>query len=576
MQAHSDTAVPRGNPRDGWPDRRVTLKTCILLAIGFLVVRIPFASKTPVNWDSVQFVIGTENFNLHHHQPHPPGYIGYVFLGRLLNTVTGDPHLSLIIISLVSGALVPVGFYLLARRFMPHIYALLGSIAFGSSIVVWYYSTVALTYVVELAAGLFLLWALRRATEDLDPRFIYAAAALLALLGSFRQSAVVFFLPIIIWAAFKFPWRTRIRASALLGVLTALWAVPLLWLAGGPRNYYRESKELADLVSPDSSIPIIDPGSLAQNITFVVAGIILGVNVGLIIVARYRSNWGAWLPFSDRVFFAFWSLPALATFIFGHTGQLGYVLILLPIPFIWAGMELSYAHETNDARYQVMRSRLVRWTQVSQAPALIICMLFILINSLGFVLIPRGVNAIAIGNVPFDIRQYNINASDQHWRDIVHLVQDYDPQHTAVLTTIGGPRVSGSFRHLSYLTPEYTVYGLGHDIEYGTFGPLFIAQNGISTYSIDQMANASPVLPLNPAVRYLVIPDADIIDRIHPSSMNNTHVLPDGTEVLIVFVEENTVLRFSMGGELITEVDCTFGYPDCVINDVSRGVRSGS
>lgn len=576
MQANIE-ATDRGDaPRDQQTDRWLSLKTCILLTVGFLAVRIPFASKTPVNWDSVQFVIGTQSFNLHHHQPHPPGYIGYVFLGRLLNTFTGDPHLSLIIISLVSGALVPVGFYLLAKHFMPHIYALLGAIAFGSSIVVWYYSTVALTYVVELAVGLFLLWAIHRATQETDRRFLYAAVILLALLGSFRQSAMIFFLPIGIWAALYFPWNVRIRAGALLSVLTAVWAIPLLWLAGGPLDYYQESKELADLVSPDSPVPIIAPGSLAQNLTFVIVGIVLGVNVGLIIIARYRGNREAWLSRSDRVFFAFWSLPALATFILGHTGQLGYVLILLPIPFIWTGKALAHAHESNDARYVEMRSRLSRWTQISQAPALTICTLFILINTLGFVLLPRGVNAIAVGNVPFDVRQYNIDASDQHWQDMVNLLHQYDPENTAVLTTVGGPRVSGSFRHLSYLTPEYTVYGLGHDIEYGTFGPLFIAHNGVSTYSIDRMENASHALALNPAVRYLVIPDADIIDRFEPSSMRNTHVLPDGTEVLIVFIEANTVLRFSLGGELITEVDCTFGYPDCVTTDVGRDRDHGS
>ena len=43
------------------------------------------------NWDAVQFALALREFDVAKHQPHPPGYLLYVGLGRLLNASLGDP-----------------------------------------------------------------------------------------------------------------------------------------------------------------------------------------------------------------------------------------------------------------------------------------------------------------------------------------------------------------------------------------------------------------------------------------------------------------------------------------------------
>ncbi len=70
-----------------------------------IVTRLPFTSKLFYDLDSIQFTLGTSDYNVALHQPHPPGYIIYVMLGKLLNTVTHDPHTSFIIISIIFSAL---------------------------------------------------------------------------------------------------------------------------------------------------------------------------------------------------------------------------------------------------------------------------------------------------------------------------------------------------------------------------------------------------------------------------------------------------------------------------------------
>src|SRR5690606_32845817 len=88
------------------------------LALAFLALRLPFRSDFLVNWDAVQFALGTESFSLEHHQPHPPGYIGYVAAGWFLNLFTGNANTSLTLISAVSGAVAPALFYLLGLELL--------------------------------------------------------------------------------------------------------------------------------------------------------------------------------------------------------------------------------------------------------------------------------------------------------------------------------------------------------------------------------------------------------------------------------------------------------------------------
>src|SRR5688500_18286685 len=87
--------------------------TAVLLALGLaaLLTRLPFVRPTPVNWDSVQFALALDRFDLHDHQPHPPGYILYVWMGRAIRslleatgTMGGDAGLGLALLSVLFGA----------------------------------------------------------------------------------------------------------------------------------------------------------------------------------------------------------------------------------------------------------------------------------------------------------------------------------------------------------------------------------------------------------------------------------------------------------------------------------------
>src|SRR3990170_2181198 len=58
-----------------------------------LLSRWPYRARMLYNWDAVQFALALKEYDVAKHQPHPPGYILYVGLGRLLNSFLHAPPL---------------------------------------------------------------------------------------------------------------------------------------------------------------------------------------------------------------------------------------------------------------------------------------------------------------------------------------------------------------------------------------------------------------------------------------------------------------------------------------------------
>lgn len=533
-----------------WLDDHTVALTTALLFVGFLLLRLPLRTTYPVNWDAVQFALGVQDFDVVHHRPHPPGYIGYIALAKVVNVVVGDPNATLTLIAAVSGAVVPAVFYLLARRFLSDLSALCATLAFGSSILVSYYSEVALTYVVELALLLpFLLFVHRHLVKP-TRHDLLLATAFLATLGSFRQTALVLMLPLWLYMIWRVPWRPRLEAGAFLTAAVLIWLVPLLWLAGGPLTYIQASRDLAVLAGGHTSILSMNPGGMLQNVGFVVAGLVIGVNVGVLVLAagrhELRTRWSS-MALHNRMFFALWLLPALGVYILAHTGQVGYILILLPIPFLALGAALSHA--------AAFLRQLAPSISLSTA-SLAVTALFVLTNLVGLIAFPMATNQALAESVEMDLRQFDLPANDRHWDQVTATIRNYPPNGTVVLTTIGGPRVSGSFRQLMYLMPDYYVYGLGHNLENGAFGPLFSAHNGQSNYDVAGMNEQATRLELPPGTRYLVIPDEEIAERIELALEDRPAWIDKRGNLTVAIIEPNTLLAFAIRGEVISLIEC--------------------
>lgn len=157
---------------------------CALLLLAGGLSRLPFAGPAPINWDAVQFALGVERFDLHMHQPHAPGYILYLLMGRAVNLLVGDPSLALSLLSALASAFAVPLVYLSALDIFDDVGVALGAalLVLGSPLAL-YYGAVGLTYAPEMAMSVAVGWAAWRARQRPTVRSAVVMGVLLGLAG---------------------------------------------------------------------------------------------------------------------------------------------------------------------------------------------------------------------------------------------------------------------------------------------------------------------------------------------------------------------------------------------------------
>src|SRR5207244_4337725 len=94
---------------------RLDLLCAVALSLLTVLSRLPFRARMLYNWDAVQFALALREYDVSKHQPHPPGYILYVGLGRIVNAWLGDPAAAYALLAVVFSGLTTFVVFYLAR-----------------------------------------------------------------------------------------------------------------------------------------------------------------------------------------------------------------------------------------------------------------------------------------------------------------------------------------------------------------------------------------------------------------------------------------------------------------------------
>jgi Dolichyl-phosphate-mannose-protein mannosyltransferase len=459
-------------------------------ALGSVVVatRIPLAGRYLFDWDSLQFALGMQHFNLAAHRPHPPGYVGYIFLGKILAGIFGgDANLGLVTLSVSAEAFSVVAVFLVARRLLGQFAGLAAGILMLTSPLVWLYGETALTYGLEPGLSLIGFWLVYRSAQA-GGRGLVAASLVIGLAGAIRPSAEFFLLPLlsagmglILWnARRRSPLKSRqvvdlvVLPGTALVVGTCLWLVPLVYLSGGPASYLYVSGQLAARVSSSSAVWRAGLGGLALNSQAVLAGLALSLGVYLVLAAGLLAIalvpgtgvGGTRPPRSLALLGVAWILPAGATFLLVHIGQLAYVLYLVPALLLPAGVVLERVA-------RVVTGPWPRWHGWAKWGLLLAC---------------AGGN-VATFALPEGSLLSQLQARDRHVEALVGLVHRYPPSQTVLLADPEGP---SSYRTAMFYLPEYRVVALGRDRR-GRAGELFSNRPGAPEYDLARFEQTGPL-----------------------------------------------------------------------------------
>lgn len=336
---------------------RVSRLIVVALALLWLLLQAPIL-QLPYSqeWDSTQLALGAEVFDIHRHQPHPPGYPLWVktsgFLAPLFgNFLTPQRWLSL---AFTLAAL--ASFWLLVKsltcpRRAVWIVALL---AFTPLVAL--HAASPLTCAVDLFASAFTALAIYRVLQG-DARCFVAACVVLALCAGFRQSGAVFLVPLPLLGATML-WRKH-RGTLALGVAlgalaSALWFLPTAIHTGGIAELLELSRHQMRTSAAGTSV--FYGASLAQHFGMLYAFVVFGAFGFGIPVAL----WSLWFVFSHLTkreteggkgsevesrgafplaglppylgiaFWCAWLIPNLAFLLLVHCAKPGYLLLSLP------------------------------------------------------------------------------------------------------------------------------------------------------------------------------------------------------------------------------------------------------
>ncbi len=465
--------------------RAADLLMMIGLAALTLLSRWPYRARMLYNWDAVQFALALREFDVAKHQPHPPGYLLYVALGRLLNIPLGDPNLAYVTLAMVFSAATTVAVYWLARALYDRVTAAAAATLLAVSPLFWFYGSVGLTYAGE-AFGASLVAAFAYGALRGNPRALYGCAVALGLVGGIRQSVLVLLFPLCVACAVLGvrSFRRLLIAATLMVVAVLSWFLPMVWLTGGLRPYLRASTQLyGSVVLPTSVLGGSLDVTLAQ-VRYVLASVIVGLGpltLAVFALPLYirRAGWGR-----GEWFLVAWIVPPAAFYTLVHFGQAGYVLTFLPALVILLSRVLLEVVAVGSERL-----RRPNWRWGLTAAALVpLCLL----STAFFVSarpVPREFNHRTGGSWMWRakdeahdwIMSRTAAALREHEAVIRTYVETiravYDPSDTALLTEVGNPRSYPWLRHAMFYMPEYAIY----QVQLGDFPLGFYAPQSAAT-----------------------------------------------------------------------------------------------
>jgi hypothetical protein len=418
------------------------------------------------NWDAVQFALALNEYDVVKHQPHPPGYILYVALGRLVNTWLHDPTAAYVVLAVAFSGLTTVVVYFLAREIYDRATALASATLLAVSPLFWFYGSVGLTYAGEsLAATIvayFSLRALRGSETD-----AWLAAGYLGLAGGLRQSVLFLLFPL--WLGATAFGLRRLRTVLIGVVVIALavlaWFLPMIWITGGLARYVEASIDLAETVVKPTSILGVGAGDATLRMArYMLESVVVGL--GPLALAAALLPWYVWRHgLGAREWFLIaWPIAPVLVYTLVHFGQAGYVLTFLPALVILLSHVLLVA----------LGAALAPRPRLRTAVAVAIVTLVVLVNGSFFVSArpaPRSFDS----TKPEWVRRAQDEAFDWIFSRTAAALREheavvetfvgairglYDPDDTVIVTEIGNPRSYPWMRHAMYYLGEYPIYDL--------------------------------------------------------------------------------------------------------------------
>ncbi|HET7771184.1 MAG TPA: DUF2723 domain-containing protein [Chloroflexota bacterium] len=323
---------------------RAPLAQAIALGLLTAVSRIPFRSRSLFAWDSANFALALEQYNVGFHQPQPPGYPAYVGAARLLYGALGDANAAYVWLSVVASGLAVTFLVLAAARLYGRRTALLAGVLLATSSVFWSQGVVAYPYAFLACFSALIAWLCRLIRGGRGARLVVLTAILIGLAGGFRTELIPFLTPLWLFAAITHRrWLPIAAGFGAMALAVLCWYVPMVILSGGWSAYQAATASYyAYFIQTTSGAGKLLLG-LLENTRAVVGFLYNGLGPALLPMLYFIGRYFAppRLVTDERArFVTLWLAPPLLFYVTVHVGNPGYVLSLLPALCVYAAQSL--------------------------------------------------------------------------------------------------------------------------------------------------------------------------------------------------------------------------------------------
>jgi hypothetical protein len=471
MQGHLKSLISTVKSRND-------LFVVLLLLVLVVATRLPLASKFLYEWDSANFALALERYDILLHQPQPPGYILFVGVGKVFNQIFHDANTTLVFMSIMFSILTVILVYFLGKDLFSKKVGIIGSILLVFSPIFWFYGEIATIYPSESFLAILIAYTSYQVFKG-RKSFLYISSLVLGLAGGFRQDLIPFMFPLWMFCLFyhNYHFKRVVTALAVLGASILLWLVPSIILTPGLENYLHAGGHFSASFTT-SSVLFGAPLSnhlLMDGLLFswlmIGLGFIGGFLIVIFLIWKRKTFLDLKMLKNPRlIFLGLWILPSLLFLIFIPLSKPGYTLTFLPALILILSYVVTGFSQNLGVKFNISPGKVVS--------AIII--IYVLLNSVYF-LYHYNLNEESTWETQIDhmnttekmilgldmLFMYNqekitINDQNTEWHlEVIGNLSQNRPQSTQIIIRDIIREDQGfSWRKAMYALPEYSVYYL--------------------------------------------------------------------------------------------------------------------
>lgn len=408
-----------------------TLKKIIIpvfLFLSCLISRIIFTNKYVYHWDGIQYILGVKDFDILSHQPHPPGFFNYIFMGKIADLFLHNPEKSLNYLGIILSAISVIFFYFIVLEiFKSKEDAIWCSLLFLSSPVIWFYGEIVNSFVPEMCFLLLFVYIL---LKEKNNYFLFFLGGWI--LG-IRIYLIIYVLPLLLFSFNKKAIKPN-KMFLLLAAFTVgflLWFLPTVYFTGGLKNYIFVFQKHIGFNTRRAFLnhPLEPISSFVMLIVFLFWGVgYIASFVFPLILKIKNKKYINWYGKNNFLLFT-WFFCGL--FFYSLTGATnpGYIIGIIPPLII-----ISYSIFKGVAESLELKKYIIE----------IILIFFILFNCYDFLVSKKAISL-------SEIKSHDLMLS----KLIYQIKSRFNPKETAILTY---PFFKLGLRHAVYYLPEYYVF----------------------------------------------------------------------------------------------------------------------